>query len=337
MRPIRLCLAAGLTAAALLSAPSLAAAVPINDNYLSSVPINAKGAAMPLEYHDNSVDTSDATTQPDLFNPSSTGQPLGGAGPETTTCGATAFGKTVWYDFHPKTPGSVFVTALGFPAVVTLYEWRDDVTRPDNAKIIHTVGCADMATPPNALLEDVEAGKAYTVQVGGVAGPAGIAGGPLQFELDFFPDTDGDGILDEGSPKDSCPKIPGIARFGGCPPQLTSPVSINVTPSGTIASLVVGSVPKGAKVVAGCSRCHASQTVKTKKFGSVALKKFTGKPAPAGAAVEVRVTMPRVGSGKYKFGATGKYVKWTIGAGSSVGSPLKRCLHVGTGKIERCS
>jgi hypothetical protein len=328
MRPIRLCLAAGLTGAALAATPSLAlGAPPANDNYLASTALNVAGGKMPLTFTD-SVDTSEATTQPDLFNPSRTGLPLGGGKPENTACGVTSYGKTVWYDFHPNTDGGVEIkTSAGFDSVVTVYEWSDET-----AQITKTVKCQDTAgSLEDMLLFNLKGGHAYTVQVGGVAGPGGVVGGgPLTFNLDWFADSDDDGAPDE---VDDCPSDPG-KRTDGCPPTLNSSVRINLG-GGAITNLAVDNVPKGAKIVARCSRCHASQTVKAKHFGSVRLSKFVGRPAPVGASVEVRVTMARTGKGTYEFGATGKYIKWPI-TSSGLGTAVKRCLHVKTGKIESC-
>ena len=41
------------------------------------------------------------------------------------------------------------------------------------------------------------------------------------------------------------------------------------------------------------------------------------------------------GTGKYKFGATGAYFKWPVKSGT-LGTRISRCLHAGSGKIERC-
>ena len=68
-----------LITAALLALPATAAAAPPpNDNYLASTTIASQ------EYRD-SVDTTEATTQPDLFNPNRDGLPFGGGDPEPTT------------------------------------------------------------------------------------------------------------------------------------------------------------------------------------------------------------------------------------------------------------
>jgi hypothetical protein len=321
MSPIRLCFAALLTAAAFSTAPSLAAAAPPpNDNYLASTSI----ASSPFS---DIVDTSEATTQPDLFNPSAQGQPLGGQGPENTTCNGVGFGKTVWYDLQPKSDGGVEVNTAGFDSVVTVYEWN-----PQDSRITRTVSCQNTAGPTEDVLLDVKGGKAYTFQVGGVGG----AGGQLSFKLEYFPDADGDGVLDA---LDKCKTTPGIERFGGCPPSLRGKVSPSLNFANTangirISRLVVDGVPKGAKVVARGG--GGSQTVKAKRAGRVTLSKLVGRSAAAGSTVQVSVTLGRTGSGTYKFGATGVSFRWPVKAGG-LGTRVQRCLHVGTGKLESCS
>src|SRR3954462_1767048 len=105
-----------VSAAAFFAAPALAAAAPpVNDNYLASLPIDN------ADFH-ATVDTTDATIQSDLFNPSRAAprpdarpppalspparhpRPLGGYVPETTNCKGPNFGKTVWYDLAPQAP-----------------------------------------------------------------------------------------------------------------------------------------------------------------------------------------------------------------------------------------
>jgi hypothetical protein len=321
MRPIRLCLTASLAAAALTAVPSLAAAAPPpNDNYLASTSI----VSSPFT---DVVDTTQATTQADLFNPSRSGQPLGGAGPESTACNGTPVGKTVWYDLQPKSAGGIEVKTAGYDATVAVYEWN-----PADSKITKLVSCQNTAGPTEDVLLDVEKGKAYTFQVGDVAG----AGGQLSFSLDYFPDSDGDSVLDA---LDKCRTTPGIERFGGCPPSLRGKVSpsLNFDNTGdgiSISRLVVDGVPKGAKVTA--RGAGGSQTVKAKKAGRVTLSRLVGRSARAGSSVEVRVTLGHTGTGTYKFGATGAYFKWPVKVGG-LGARVQRCLHVGTGRIESCS
>src|SRR5215210_2605573 len=115
MRPARLLFAAALSAAAFTCAPALAAAAPpSNDNYLASVPVDKPEFTA-------TADTTEATTQADLFNPNRNGAPLGGGEPEPTSCRGTAFGKTVWYDLAPQVDGGVQIRATGIPTVVAVY------------------------------------------------------------------------------------------------------------------------------------------------------------------------------------------------------------------------
>jgi hypothetical protein len=321
MSLLRLCVAASLTAAALFAAPSLAAAAPPpNDNYLASTTI-------PSSSFSDVVYTTEATTQSDLFNPSKEGAPLGGAGPETTSCNGTPVGKTVWYDLQPQDDGGVEIKTAGYDAAVAIYEWN-----PSDSKITKLVRCANTAGATEDVLLDVKGGKAYTFQIGGVNG----AFGQLTFNLDYFPDADSDGVLDA---LDDCRTTPGIRAAGGCPPSLRGKVSPSLSFANAgngirITRFSVDGVPKGAKVRARAG--GASQTVKAKKSGRVTLRKLVGRSARAGSTVTVKITLGRSGKGKYKFGATGVGYKWRVKAGG-LGRRVQQCLHVGSGKVERCS
>src|SRR5262245_47822049 len=117
MPRFRLFLAALLASAALPAAA--AAAPPANDNYLASTTVPIQASTF-----NDVVDTTEATTQTDLFNPSKEGAPLGGAGPESTSCNGTPFGKTVWYDLQPPADGGLEIKTAGFDTVVAIYEWN---------------------------------------------------------------------------------------------------------------------------------------------------------------------------------------------------------------------
>ena len=107
MRSARLLCAAVVTTAALAGTPALAAAAPpANDNYLASLPVDVAEFTA-------TADTTEATTQPDLFDPSRTGMPLGGGQDEPLSCKGTTFGKTVWYDLAPQVSGGVQIRATG--------------------------------------------------------------------------------------------------------------------------------------------------------------------------------------------------------------------------------
>jgi len=319
MRPARLLFAAAISAAALASAPALAAAAPPpNDAYLASLPVDSTQFT-------TTVDTTEATVQPDIFNPSRDGAPLGGGAAEPTGCSGTPSGKTVWYDLAPAVNGGVQIRATGFQTVVAVYEWNQT-----DSKIKSLVKCTANASADDLLL-DVEGKKNYTIQVGG----AGGAGGAMTLKVDFFPDADADGVLDA---LDKCKSKAGIERFGGCPPELRVVPSINFTGSAsgiTITRLIVDRVPKGAKVVARCTGC-GSQTVKAKRLGRVTLNKLVGRAVRAGATLQIRITLGKTGTGTYRFGATGSYYTWPVEVGG-LGPRRLRCLEVGTGKIERCT
>jgi hypothetical protein len=338
--PLRRLLIAAIATAAFTatSAPALAVP-PLNDNYLASTAINVSGTTLQPIFNDQ-VDTTDATTQSDLFNPGPDGQPLGGDGPEPTQCNGTTFGKTVWWDFHPKVNGGVEIKANGFDDVITVYQW-DDSNDANSSKIVKTIQCQDSTSAPGEdmiLTDEVKAGKAYTVQVGGVAGPGGlIAGGPLSFELDYFADTDGDGVYD--AIPDHCKKVPGPDRFGGCPPQLKSVVvpSFNYDTIGSsirIHTLLLAHLPKGAKVQARCgSSCPTVTAVA--KHSTVEFKRLEGRVVPKGARISLRVTLGHTGTGNYKFGATGVLFSWPVTSGA-IGLKRTQCLKVGTVKTEKC-
>jgi hypothetical protein len=333
--PLRSLLLGAVTAAALTatSAPALAAP-PLNDNYLASTALNAKGSQLAPTLMDSSVDTTDATTQSDLFNPGPDGQPLGGDGPENTSCNGTVFGKTVWWDFHPKVNGGVEIKTSGFDNVITVYQWDDSTS-----KIVRTVQCQDLSSGPSedmVLTDEVKAGKAYTVQVGGVSGPGGlIAGGPLTFELDYFADTDGDGVYD--AIPDHCKTTPGPDAFGGCPPGLSVSPLINFDKLPgvgiRIQALAVGHLPRGARVTARCGGCRTATTVA--KHSSVTFKSLVGRIVKKGSKVQIQVTLGRSGTGKYRFGATGSLFTWPVINGN-VKPKVTQCLHVKTNKIQKC-
>jgi hypothetical protein len=318
----------GLVALAWLALTATAqAAPPPNDNYLASFQMS-DGERVAREFRDQQ-NTAEATTQADLFNPNRDGQPFGGGGPETTTCGPTSFGKTVWYDFLPEVPGGVQINASGFDTVVNVYEYN-----VSDAKIVRSVLCQNDSTGTSeevVLPDNVRGGRAYTVQVGGVNGAAGL----LDFNFLFFPDTDNDGTLDDNP--DRCPELAGPRTFAGCPPELRTSSTIGTvgTSNGArITLLELTRVPSGARVEARCRRCGVSQTVRRARRATVRLSRFVGREAPAGATLEIRVTRGRSGSGRYEFGAFGKVFRYEFERGG-VGSRAVRCTLPGKRAVRR--
>jgi hypothetical protein len=307
-----------------LACPAVAAAVPPeNDNYLSSTIVADSSGTLPKEFT-NAVDTSEATTQADLFNPQQDGSAGSGGGAEPLQCGATPFAKTVWYDVKPPTWGGVEIFASGFDTTVGVYEWS-----PATGRITRTVACQnDETSAKEDVILDVRKGTNYTVQVGGANGAAG----PLEFELNYYPDRDHDGEFDE---LDDCPSVPGTR--GGCPPELRAAPRFAYSQTNPLVftKLAVDSVPKGGKVEVSCRHCGRKITRKARRTGTVRLTKFLGRRVPAGDAVVIRVTKAATGRGKFRFGATGKYIKYPV-LSTGLGRRVIRCLQPGSRKPTRC-
>jgi hypothetical protein len=266
----------------------------------------------------------EATTQPDLFQPSRDGQSLGGGPAEPPSCQGTPVGRTVWYDLHPAFAGGVDVAAsAAFPPTVAVFEY-DRAT----ARITRPLGCT--AQPGGHVRLDLRAGRDYTIQLGGANG----AGGPISLTVDYFRDRDGDGELDL---LDDCPTVPGIHAAGGCPPRLDLAPSVlyRLTGAGiVIQRLVVDRVPRGARVLARCDGCPPT-AVKAHRPGRVALKRLVGRAVRAGGRLEVRITLKPTGRGKYRFGATGTDFVWPVHA-DGLGTRRTRCLGAKTGAVQPC-
>ena len=318
-----------LLAALVLAMPaSAAAAPPPNDNYLSSTTINRQDGSMANEYLD-SIDTTEATTQPDLFDPNREGLPFGGGDPEPTTCpDGTSFGKTAWWDFAPPSAGGIEIKANGsFDVVVAVYTWSSQTSR-----ITRTVLCQnDAAGSEDVVIPSVRRGTNYTVQVGG----AGNTGGPLSMGLTWFPDRDADGVFDA---LDKCDLRPGIERFGGCPPELRSSPRVVYDTVGSllrISGLSIDDVPKGARAEVRCGSCGRAVVRRARRTGTLKMSGLAGRTVRSGGAIEVRITLGSTGKGQYRHGAVGKYYRWPVAAGK-LGRKVTRCLQPGSRKPTKC-
>lgn len=309
---------------------SAAAAPPVNDNYLSSLTLNAQDGALPREHADR-PDTTEATTQADTFDPNREGVPFGGGVPEPTSCpDGPVFGRTVWYDFVLPTPAGVEIVAAGFDAVVAVHEW-DAVT----SQLGRAVICQNASSGPTetALLQQaLRARRNYTIQIGGVNG----AGGPLEMRFTHFPDRDGDGVLDEHP--DECLALKGIAAFGGCPPVVRGGPRITydrVAGGIRVTSLSIDRIAKGARVRARCRRCGPRVSLTARRAGSLRIRGFEGRTVRSGDSIEMRLTQPRARSGRYRFGAIGRVVRWRI-VGTGLGTRTEHCTLPGSSKRARC-
>lgn len=320
--------ALGACAAVLAHAPASAlAAPPVNDHYLASTIIRDAKGGFPREWT-GTADTTEATTQADLFEPNREGQPLGGGAPEPLTCNGATLGKTVWWDLTPPLTGAFELRADGFDTALAVYEFD-----PRSSKIVRQVACE--ATPGGAeklvLPETLKAGRSYTLQVGGAVGPDGtVPAGALTLGYSYFPDRDDDGILDVLP--DRCPDLAGVDAYGGCPPTLKPTVSYSYRSSGggggvTLDRLRIADVPSGANVRV---RVGGYSATKTAAGGAILFSGAAGKRLRNGGALEVRATLDR-GDGIYAHGAIGADVRFKV-SGGRIGSRTSRCLVPGSTK-----
>jgi hypothetical protein len=302
-------LIAALVALCGLAAPAVAlAVVPTNDDYLKSTPVNRADTRLPREEVKAVVDTTEATTQPDLFVPGTT---TGGGGPENTVCSGHAFGKTVWYDVHPDVDGALEIQTGGFDVAVNVYEFNNQ-----SAKILRSVGCSAEPGTQDFIVPRIEGKRHYTIQVGGLDAGMGPAFGSLQLSFQFFADRDDDNVFD---PLDSCPDQPGVREAGGCPPELRATPKLTASPTATgiVVRKLSVSAPKGAKVEVRCRRRCSGHQVRT--AGVVSFPLLRGRALPAGAVIEIFVTRSH---------AIGNYVRYEIVRGNF--KRVDRCLRPGS-------
>jgi len=162
--------------AASMPASAAAPAPPINDNYLESLNLNKPGTA--LDRKDtlrDEHDTTAATVQADILSPPSHGGP-----PELTGCNGVGESGTIWYDFYPDANGFVRIrTSASFGTIMAVMPFDPKTLLPDNSQRQCAVNQPTMA---GELSDNVKAGQAYTVQIGGVAGSAGN----IEFLFDYL-------------------------------------------------------------------------------------------------------------------------------------------------------
>ena len=295
--------------AALVLPAGASAVVPNNDDYLKSTPINRADTRLPREEVKAVVDTTEATTQPDLFAPEVAS---GGGGPENTLCNGRPFGKTVWYDLHPDVDGALEIQTGGFDVAIDVYEFNNKT-----AKILRSVACSAETGTQDFIVPRIDGKRHYTIQVGGLDAGTGLGpvGGNLGISFQFFADRDDDGVFD---PIDDCPDVP-ATRHGGCPEKLEATPKLTAAPTGTgitVKSLSV-SATKGAKVEVRCRRRCSGHQART--AGVVSFPLLRGRALPAGAVIEIFVT---------KTQSIGRYVRYEVVRGNF--KRVDRCLRPGS-------
>lgn len=276
MRTPRALIALALFLAAPLTITATAAgATPVNDNYLSSLPLNNPGEQLNrTETLTDTRDTSQATTQGDVFTPNRDGAPGSGGGPaEVTACGGSLMGKTVWYDFYPDLNGVVRLRANGFNAAIAVLQFDPKTSRPVPGGRICSNASASGA---EEFLANVRGNRAYSVQIGGVGG----VGGPLEFLFDFIPSF----------------------------PHLKADPTLLVRPNATGVELVSLRVAasRGARVTVSCTRHACRKESKKAKRRAVSFKRLAGRKLKAGSTLAIRVT---------RKDSVGRYIAFKIKRG----------------------
>ncbi len=235
----------GITASAQAPAP------PINDNYLGSLNLNSPGTPLnrAATLRDER-DTTAATVQSDILNPPSHGGP-----PELTGCNGTSEGRTIWYDFYPDANGLVRIrTSAEFGTVMAVMPYDPKTLLPENDQRRCAVNQTTMA---GELFYNVQAGRAYTIQIGGV----GEAGGNVEFLFDYVVQ----------------------------PKRLQAETTLTAQPlAGGVRVLNLAvSAPRKARVEVRCTRGCRPQAKTARNVGFPGLR---GSVLPSGAALKIYVT-----------------------------------------------
>lgn len=312
-------------------------AAPTNDSYLRSWVIRAAASAPRFRSvrelsQDVGEDTSAASTQAgDIFSVDRAGRPFAGGGPEPLTCAGGRYGKTVWFDLHPTVPMGLQLVASGYPNSIAVFEYDVRTAQLDRQSVF----CQRSATASNMvnLPAELHRGLAYTVQVGGLQTGDGFGGGSLALSVHMFPDHDADQVPDG---IDNCPFLEGVV--GGCPPVLAPRPHFQYSafPSKVrISGLVVDNIPGGARVEARCGKCRVREVaIAGPRAHSISMPSFAGVELQQGWRVEFWVSKGPVRgkagrSSKYRYGAVGSYISYSVTTGTLKAS-VTRCLLPGS-------
>ncbi len=240
---------AAATSIAVAQAPSCAGTNPCNDNYLNSLNLNRPNSA--LDRVDTLTDVRDitsATVQSDILAPK--------PGPaELTGCEGDSEGHTIWYDFYPDANGLVqVVTSAAFDNIIAVMPYSPTTLLPNNSARKCVVSST---TNEQDLFVNVTAGKAYTIQIGGV----GTAAGQIEMKFNYLVSTP---VLQAQATLAAQPLSGGVRLVG---------LTVNA--------------PKKAHVSVQCTRGCPTQS---RGGGTVHFGGLSGSVLPAGAVLKIFVT-----------------------------------------------
>jgi hypothetical protein len=248
-------LAIGATTTMAATAAAPATVPPINDNYLDALNLNEPSTphhpGTPLNRTETLRDernTTAATVQSNILSP----QP----GPaELTGCNGVGEGKTIWYDFYPNANGLVRIrTSASFGTVMAVMPYNPTTLLPEDSQRKCAVNQPTMA---GELFANVEAGKSYTIQLGGVES----AGGNLEFLFDY---------------------VVQLKRL-----QAEATLTAQPLASGVRVLNLAVSAPKKARVEVRCTRSCRPQAKTARSLGFTGLH---GAVLPNGSALKIYVT-----------------------------------------------
>src|SRR3954453_17666557 len=229
-------LAIALTAAAALPASAAAQAQiqpPAGDNYLQPLALSDfdNPGKFPREEIGWLGNTTDYTTQADMFNPPGNGGPQ-----EPDNCGSQ-YGKTIWSVLHIDHRGTLTITTSAqFDSVIGFVPF-DGPSAPA-PHIDKGGGIGRPSGLDEQLKVNVSAGHWYAVQVGGTGA---TQGGQVQTKFLFKP-------THKAKPKPI--KSQGFLFYKFPPLRITT--------------MYATSVPKGATIRVHCSKSCGNKTIKVR-------------------------------------------------------------------------
>ena len=324
-----------IAAAAALVPAAAGAQTPIappgGDNYLQPLFLNNTSSPFPSQPIGFTADTTNYTTQTDLFNP-----PGSGGGPEPTNCGNSAFSNTIWAVFFINRYGLMDISTAGpFDSVIGVVPFQDPSHPTPNFR---NGSCIDALSGFQEELKGIVVPHQwYAVQVGGTGSPRG---GQLQvkFNLTRPPAVSGDSVLTwttgNGGANIKSLVVSKIAK--GETVQVTcsnhgcgkNPKAVH---GKTLLMRPLGPVGPGAPAMKGAAGWYEPSPGATfKPVAHAAAKTFKflgGRRAKSGTTIEVKILEP---------GFIGEDFTWKV-SGNAVGSKLIRCINAGSTKPKKGS
>jgi hypothetical protein len=289
---VRIRTSALLTTAALAALPSAAVAqsdAP-GDSYLGAIRLNPgnpdKPDPLPAAGASFSVDTTNYGTQPDIFNP-----PSSGGITEPNRCPPTRYGKTAWAWLYTNRWVRADVSATGaFDSVLAVMPF----TKPSSPKLSPGSGaCVNRGTSTSEDFgedQPILAPGWYAVQAGGAVDGAGNpTGGQLQ-----------------------------VAVKLGAPPQVTAQARASSKRAGGGAASVTvkANAPQGSRLAFACARRKCSLP-RERTISRAGMRSYLrSRTVPNGARLELRIT---------RAGHIGDYFAWPVRNGR-LGRVLTRCM-----------